>query len=82
MEEKEIFDKIVKVLAPYAKNKEALANVQLETSILKDLEVNSSRLVDIILAFEDQFEIEFGDGEASKVNTLATAVKLIQSKLG
>lgn len=80
MSDKEILDKVVKILSPYAKNKEALGNVTSETMILKDLEVNSSRLVDIILAFEDTFDIEIADTEASKVRTIGAAVDLIRSK--
>ncbi len=81
MTEKEIFDKVVGILSPYAKNKDALSSATNDTNILKDLEVNSSRLVDIILAFEDTFEIEVGDGEADQVTTVGAAVKLIQSKI-
>lgn len=82
MNEKEIFDKVIGILTPYAKNKDALATASNETSILKDLEVNSSRLVDIILAFEDDFDIEVGDGEADAVTTVGAAVNLIKSKVG
>ena len=80
MSDKEILDKVVKILSPYAKNKEALGKVTSDTMILKDFEVNSSRLVDIILAFEDTFDIEIADTEASKVRTIGAAVDLIRSK--
>ncbi len=76
----EIFNKVVDILKPYARNKEALNDVTDETSILKDLKVNSSRLVDIVLAFEDEFDIEVGDGEADKVRTIGAAVSMIKSK--
>jgi acyl carrier protein len=81
MEQKEIMEKVLKILGPYAKNKEALASANENTNILTDLEVNSSRLVDIILAFEDEFDIEVEDGEADKVNTVGAAVNMIKSKL-
>lgn len=81
MTEKEIFDKVIGILSPYAKNKEALASATNDTNILKDLEVNSSRLVDIILAFEDTFNIEVADGEADQVTTVGAAVNLIKSKI-
>jgi acyl carrier protein len=57
MSEKELFDRVVTILTPYAKNQEALAHVALETNILEDLKVNSARLVDVVLAFEDAFDI-------------------------
>jgi acyl carrier protein len=80
MTDQEIFDKVVGILTPFAKNKEALSSITNETSILKDLKVNSSRLVDIVLAFEDEFDIEVEDGEADKVRTVGAAVDLIKSK--
>ena len=82
MSEQEIRDKVVEILKPYAKNAEALANVSLETNILNDLKVNSARLVDVVLAFEDTFEIEVEDEDADAVRTVGDAVRLIQAKLG
>lgn len=76
----EIFNKVVDILKPYARNKEALDGVTAETNILKDLKVNSSRLVDIVLAFEDEFDIEVEDGEADQVRTIGAAVDLIKAK--
>ena len=46
MTDREIQERVVKILTPYAKNGEALANVSAESHILDDLEVNSARLVD------------------------------------
>ncbi|GIX40540.1 MAG: hypothetical protein KatS3mg129_0273 [Leptospiraceae bacterium] len=82
MENQEIMQKVLKILGPYAKNKEALNNANENTNILKDLEVNSSRLVDIILALEDEFDIEIDDSEADKVQTVGAAVELIKKKVG
>ena len=76
-----IRDKVVEILKPYAKDAEALAKVSLETNILEDLKVNSARLVDVILAFEDAFEIEVEDEDADAVQTVGDAVRLIQGKL-
>ena len=66
---------------PYVRNESALASVKPETNILDDLEVNSARLVDVILAFEDSFGIQVADEDADTVNTVGDAVRLICSKL-
>ena len=55
MEKAEVMERVVKILTPWAKNEEALAGVAMETSILDDLKVNSARLVDVVIAFEDDF---------------------------
>jgi acyl carrier protein len=80
-DEKQIFDKVVDILRPYAKNPDALASVSQETDILGGLKVNSARLVDVVLAFEDAFGIEVADDDADKVQTVGDAVRLIQGKL-
>ncbi len=78
----EIFTKVVEIVRPFAKDKEALTTVKLETNILDDLMVNSARLVDVILEFEDEFDIEVEDEDADSVNTIGDAVDLIAAKVG
>ncbi len=80
MSQTETFDRVVEILTPYVKNREALAGVSAETSILEDLKVNSARLVDVVLAFEDRFDIEIADTDVDEVNTVGDAVRLICSK--
>lgn len=77
MEQKEVFEKVVAILRPFAKNKEALAHVAPEMSIQKDLKVNSARLVDIVLEIEEIFGIQVKDEDAEKVRTVGDAVSLI-----
>ena len=76
----EVFNKVVEIVGPLAKDKEALKKVSDSSNFLKDLQVSSSRLVDIILAIEDTFGIEVGDDEADKVHTIGAAVALIKAK--
>ena len=81
MEQSEVLERVVKILTPWAKNEEALASVAMETSILDDLKVNSARLVDVVIAFEDEFDIEIADEDVDSVNTVGDAVNLIVAKL-
>ena len=80
MERKEVFGQIVTILKPFVKNEDALNGISEETSIFDDLQVNSARLVDIILAFEDDFDIEVDDESADRVRTIGDAVELILRK--
>jgi len=81
MTNEEAFKEVVGLIAPYAKNQTALDHVELTTNILKDLEVNSARLVDIVLEIEDKFDIEVLDEEADEVVTVGNAVDLILRKV-
>lgn len=76
----DIFEQVVKLVEPFAKDKAALEQVTAGSTFLKDLQVSSSRLVDIILAIEDTFNIEVSDAEADKIETVGAAVDLICSK--
>jgi len=81
MERSDIRAKIVEIIGTYAKDKDALATVTDDTNILEDLKVNSARLVDVILDFEDAFDIEVEDEDADSVNTVGDAVNLVQAKV-
>ena len=76
----EILAKVVEIIRPFVNNQEALESVDENTNILQDLKVNSARLVDIILDFEDAFDIEVEDEDADAVNTVGDAVKLIAAR--
>ena len=82
VQESEVLSKVVRIISPFAKNQEALAAVGPETHILDELKVNSARLVDVVLAFEDEFGIEIADEDVDDVNTVGDAVRLIGAKLG
>lgn len=77
MTEQEAFEKVVAIVKKFAKDANAVANISMETSILKDLKVNSARLVDVVLELEDAFGITVNDDQADKVRTVGDAVKLI-----
>ena len=81
MTQEEIFEQVVKILTPYVKNQEALDGVGMSTHILDELKVNSARLVDVVLEFEDAFDIEIADEDVDSVETVGNAVELIASKL-
>lgn len=74
------FGKVVGIIKPFVKNQGALDTATDSTRIIEDLGVNSARLVDIILAFEDEFGIEVDDESADRVRTLGDAVQMILQK--
>ncbi len=81
MSQQEVFERVMKILTPYVKNQEALDGVAMATHILDDLKVNSARLVDVVLEFEDAFDIEIADDDVDTVQTVGDAVTLIEGKL-
>ncbi len=81
MTQDEVFDKVVEILNKYSKTEITKETISMETSILEDLKINSARLVDIVLDFEDAFDIEVDDDDADSVTTVGDGVKLILEKI-
>jgi len=80
MDQSETYNKIVKLITPYVKNTAALEAANSSTRILEDLQVNSARLVDIILAIEDEFSVAIDDEAADRVQTLGDAVEVVLAR--
>jgi len=80
MDEK-ILKEMLEILKPYTKDVAVLEAATKDTHILDDLQVNSARLVDVIIKCEDVFGIEIDDDEADKIRTIGDAVGVIEAKL-
>ena len=55
--------------------------VTMEAKLEEDLEIDSLGIVEVLMAFEDEFGIEIDDEELTDVGTVGQAVNLLHSKL-
>ena len=55
--------------------------ITMEAKLEEDLEIDSVGIVEVVMAFEDEFEIEIDDEELTDVGTVGQAVNLLHSKL-
>lgn len=55
--------------------------VTMEAKFREDLEADSLDLVELIMAFEEEFEGEISDEEAQKITTVGEAVYYINSRM-
>lgn len=81
MNQEELVSKLRSIITPYVQNKKALANLTNETDFIKDLEINSANLVDVVLDVEDEFDIEIDNESMEEMLTVAASIKVIQEKL-
>jgi len=81
MSEKEIINKIKKIVEPYVQRLEGLNNFREETDFLNDLQINSANLVDVVLDVEDEFNIEIDNESMEGMLTVGDAKSIIQKKL-
>ncbi len=79
MNQEDIYNNVVRIVAKHAKDIDALKAIRPETHILNDLKVNSARLVDIVLDFEDTFDVEISDDDADRIATVGDAVSLVKA---
>ena len=70
------------IVAPYVQNDDAFQDFNGKTDFLKDLEINSANLVDIVLDVEDEFNIAIDNEAMDKMLTVSDAVNLIELKRG
>jgi len=81
MLDKEIIAKLQKIVEPYVQRNEGLNNFKEETDFLKDLQINSANLVDVVLDVEDEFNIEIDNDSMEGMLTVGDAKTIIQKKL-
>jgi len=53
-----------------------------EASFIDDLGADSLDIVELVMAFEEEFDLEIPDEDAEKIRTVGDAVEYIKSKLG
>ncbi len=56
-------------------------DVTSDASFIDDLGADSLDIVELIMAFEEEFDIEIPDEDAEKITTVGEAVEYIESKL-
>ena len=56
-------------------------NISRETSFVTDLGADSLDTVELVMEFEDEFEISIPDEDAEKIQTVGAAINYIQSKV-
>ena len=57
-----------------------VANIKEESQFIDDLGADSLAIVELVLAFEEQFEIDIPDEDTEKIQTVGDAVKYIAEK--
>ncbi|AQS59454.1 acyl carrier protein [Desulforamulus ferrireducens] len=56
------------------------SDVTMEASFVDDLGADSLDIVELVMAFEEEFGLEIPDEEAEKIRTVGDAVKYIQDR--
>lgn len=74
-------EQLREIIKPYVPNPEKLENLSPETDFIKDLEINSANLVDIILDIEEKFDINIDNEGMEKMLNVKAALAIIDQEL-
>lgn len=58
------------------------SEVTIEASFIEDLGADSLDTVELIMKFEEEFDIDIADEEAEKLTTVGKAIEYLKQKLG
>ncbi|WP_347052567.1 acyl carrier protein [Flavobacterium olei] len=81
MDKKEIIERLKAIIKPFATNTEAFDNLTEETDFIKDLNINSANLVDIVLDIEENFDVVIDNADMERMLDVKTAIEIIETKL-
>jgi acyl carrier protein len=73
------FDKIKDIIIEQLRAEDAA--ITMDTHLMKDLEADSLDAVEIIMAIEDEFDIEVPDEEAEKFQTVGDIVRYVEEQI-
>ena len=74
-----VFDKIKEIIAEQLGVETDIITV--DTNLMKDLEADSLDAVEIIMAIEDEYDIEVPDEDAEKFQTVTDIVKYVEDNM-
>ena len=72
-----IFERVKEVIAEQL-GVEDIENLTMETNFVDDLSADSLDIVELIMALEEEFDLEIPEAEAEKVVTIGNVVEYIE----
>ncbi|MBP5274346.1 MAG: acyl carrier protein [Abditibacteriota bacterium] len=75
----EIFDRVKKVVVDKLKVNES--QIEESSSFVEDLGADSLDVVDLVIGFEDEFDIQIPDEDSASIKTVGDAVNYISGKM-
>ncbi|WP_286971741.1 acyl carrier protein [Flavobacterium sp. UBA4854] len=81
MDRQELTARLKVIIKPFVTNMVAYDNLTEETDFIKDLNINSANLVDIVLDLEENFNIVIDNTDMERMLDVKTALEIIETKL-
>ena len=79
MDSEEVFEKVKKIIVEQLGVTEG--SVTMDASFIDDLGADSLDIVELVMALEEEFDIEIPDADAEKVTTVSDVVEYIKENV-
>jgi acyl carrier protein len=80
MNKEQYYQKLKNIIGPYLPEDVSLEDIQMDSHLVNELNINSANLVDIILDVEDEFDIVLENEDMDAMQTVRDAMELISKK--
>ncbi|RLD26808.1 MAG: acyl carrier protein [Bacteroidetes bacterium] len=81
MTKEDIYTQLKNIIKIYLPEDVSVDNIGPESHLIDELNINSSHLIDVVLDVEDAFDIEIKDNELESMDTVSSAIGIIQKKI-
>lgn len=81
MTSQEIYTRLEDIIKIYLPEDVSPKEINPNSDLTRELNINSAHLVDIVLDIEDAFDIEFKNEDMEKLRNIEDAIGIIKSKM-
>lgn len=75
------YEKLKEIIRPYLPEDVSEDAIQPESHLVRELNINSANLVDIVLDVEDAFDIVLENEDMDALQTVSDAIGIIEKKI-
>ena len=75
------YDALKTIIKIYLPEDVSVDDITPNSHLINELNINSANLVDVVLDVEDHFDITIEDDEIEKMDTVASALEIIDQKV-
>jgi acyl carrier protein len=76
-----IYEKLKSIITVYLPEDVEVKDINKDSHLMNELNINSAHLVDIVLDIEDEFNIEISNDDIEQMQTVEDAIQAIERKL-
>lgn len=81
MNKEKTIEELKSIVKPYIQNQEAFDQLSEDTDFIKDLNINSANLVDVILDIEEKYNIVIDNESMERMINVKSALEIIENNL-